>query len=83
MIDLKKFWHLNRKQITVTCTDGQVLTGKWIDWTSEQDNEPDPESITIAQADGFCTEIFVNEIESIQEARLVKRDKGDPEAPHK
>lgn len=68
MAEMLKYKDLLDKQVTVNCTDGQVLTGKWIDWTSEQDNEPDPESITIAQAGGFCTEIFVNEIESIREA---------------
>lgn len=69
MIDLRNFWHLNRKQITVTCTDGQVFTGKWVDWTSAQDNEPDPESITLAQADGFFIELFIHEIKDIQEVK--------------
>lgn len=68
MIDLRKYWHLNGEQVTVTCTDGKIFKGKWMNWTSAQDNEPDPESITIAQDDGFYTEIFVNEIKDIQKA---------------
>ena len=68
MIDLRDYENLLDAQVKVTCTDGQVFIGEWIDWTSAQDNEPDPESITIAQADGFYTEIFVNEIKDIQKA---------------
>lgn len=68
MAEMLKYKELLDKAVTVTCADGQVFTGKWIDWTSAQDNEPDPESITIAQADGFYTEIFANEIKSIQKA---------------
>lgn len=68
MIDLRDYANLLDEQIKVTCTDGQVLIGEWIDWTSALDNEPDPESITIAQDNGFYTEIFVNEIKAIQKA---------------
>lgn len=68
MIDLKKHWPLNGQEIAVTCTDGQVITGKWIDWTSEQDNEPDPESITVEKPWGEQIEIYVNEIKAIQKA---------------
>ena len=66
MIDLKKYWHLNNKQVTVVCIDGDSITGEWIDWTSEQDNEPDPESITVIRSDGAPIEIYINEIKEIQ-----------------
>lgn len=69
MIDLKKYEKLLDEQVKITCIDGQVITGEWIDWTSAQDNEPDPESITIAQADGFFIELFINEIKDIQKAK--------------
>lgn len=68
MIDLEKYWHLNGKQIKVTCTDGQIIYGKWIDWTSAQDNEPDPESITVLQVDEAPVEIYIDEIKDIQKA---------------
>ena len=68
MIDLKEYWPLNGKRIKVTCTDGQVITGEWIDWTSELDNEPDPESITVEKPWGEQIEIYICEIASIEKA---------------
>lgn len=67
MIDLKEYWHLNGRKVVVICTDGYEIIGSWIDWTSAVDNEPDPESITVRRADGAPVEIFVHEIESIQQ----------------
>ena len=58
------------KKINVVCTDGDVLTGVWIDHTSELDNEPDGESITIERADGALIEIYVAEIERIELAKI-------------
>lgn len=74
MSKISTYKELLNKRIKVTCIDGDVLTGEWIDWTSEWDNEPDPESITIYEdggkvfGDGGYVEIFVNEIESISAA---------------
>lgn len=68
MIDLGKYWNLNGKQTKVTCTDGQIICGKWIDWTSAQDNESDSESITVLQADETPVEIYIDEIKDIQKA---------------
>lgn len=68
MINLTKYEALLDTRVIVTHKEGQMFTGKWIDWTSAQDNEPDPESITIELDDGRLVEIFVSEIEKIQEA---------------
>ncbi len=68
MIDLRKYWHMNGKQIIVTCTDGQSISGLWMDWTSAQDNEPDPESITVKKPWGEQIEIYINEIKEIRKA---------------
>lgn len=68
MIDLKRYADLLDKKVKITCTDGDILLGVWIDWTSEMDNEPDPESMTILNDDGIQIEIFINEIKDIEEA---------------
>ena len=68
MSKISEHKELLNKRIKVTCTDGDVLTGEWIDWTSEWDNEPDPESICIRLDEGYAMEIFVNEIENISAA---------------
>lgn len=66
MIDLKKYWHLNGEQVRVTCADGQVIIGRWIDWTSAQDNDPNPESMTILRSDGAPIEIYIPEIRDVR-----------------
>ncbi|MEG1967220.1 MAG: hypothetical protein RR142_06060 [Clostridia bacterium] len=68
MIDLLKYENLLDEQIVVTCLDGKEVTGEWMDWTSAQDNEPDPESMTIRRADGAQIEIFIEEVKAIQKA---------------
>lgn len=68
MSKISTYKELLNKRIKVTCIDGDVLTGEWIDWTSERDNEPDPESIGIQLNEGYPIEIFVNEIEKIEAA---------------
>lgn len=68
MSKISAYKALLNKRIKVVCTDGEVLTGEWIDWTSEWDNDPDPESICIRLDDGNAMEIFVNEIKSISSA---------------
>jgi hypothetical protein len=54
------------KPIKVTCIDGDTLSGIWSNWTSEQDNEPDGESITIDLDDGCPVEIFIVDIDRIE-----------------
>ncbi|MCL2108144.1 MAG: hypothetical protein FWH20_02210 [Oscillospiraceae bacterium] len=51
--------------IKVTLDNGVIGKGRYIDWTSEFDNEPDPESITIVE-NGTQYEIFLDEIEKIE-----------------
>ena len=69
MIDIGKYTYLFDKQIKVTCTDGQIVTGEFRDWTSSQDNEPDPESITVSKPWGEQIEIYIDEIQSIEEVK--------------
>jgi hypothetical protein len=57
--------HIN-KPVRVVCTDGQSYDGIWIDHTSELDNEPDGESITLRTAVWPYFEIYVDEIERIE-----------------
>lgn len=68
MIDILKYEDLLDSRIKVTCTDGQVFVGTWIDWTSAQDNDPDPESITLELDDSAPIELYVSEIKQIQKA---------------
>ncbi|MGI6080827.1 MAG: hypothetical protein ACOYBV_07630 [Candidatus Avilachnospira sp.] len=65
MSKISAYKELLNKRIKVICTDGDVLTGEWIDWTSEWDNEPDPESITIHEDGGGYVEIYIDEIKDI------------------
>ena len=64
-MDMVKYVGLLDRQVTVICKDGIKVTGVWIDWTSEQDNEPDPESITLSCADSSLIEFYVCEIREI------------------
>ncbi len=67
MIDLREYSDLFGKRIKVRCISGNVVVGKWIDWTSAMDNEPDPESMTVLNDYGLQIEIFINRIISIEE----------------
>ena len=49
------------KRVRITLKDGKVFEGLAYDYTSELDNEPDPESISI---DGF--ELYDDEIKEIE-----------------
>ena len=51
----------NNKRVMIKCKDGEIFCGFAYDYTSANDNEPDPASITINHI-----EIFENEIESIE-----------------
>ncbi len=68
MINLIKYEFLLDEKIKVVCTDGQVIVGEWIDWTSALDNEPDPEAIIIKKRDGGLVMIYVPEIKDIKKA---------------
>lgn len=63
--DISAYAVLLDRQVRVICTDGDIVEGVWIDWTSEQDNEPDPESITIETPYGNLIEIYACEIKAI------------------
>jgi len=49
------------KQVRITLKDGQVFEGLAYDYTSELDNDPDPESISVG---GF--ELYSPEIDRIE-----------------
>lgn len=65
MLNLKNYSYLLDENIKIICNNRQTFIGKWIDWTSAQDNEPDPESITIEKPWGAQIEIFVRDIREI------------------
>jgi hypothetical protein len=54
------------KAIRVYCTDGDVCIGVWLYHTSDVDNEPDGESITLRTERAPYVEIYVEEIERIE-----------------
>ena len=54
------------KNVRVTMTDGEILEGKLTAYTSAEDNEPDPESITIEDAVGMLIELGADEIKSMR-----------------
>lgn len=56
-----KLYEVEGKNARIILDDGTVLEGFAYDYTSAQDNEPDPESITIGH-----TEIFAPEIVKIE-----------------
>lgn len=65
MINMQTYNDLIEENIKIICSDGQIISGVWIDSTSEADNEPDGESITIEKPTGELVEIFVSDIKSI------------------
>lgn len=60
-----KYIGLLDKRVKVICTDGSTVIGVWVYWTSELDNEPDGESITIQTDYGILIEIYVSDIKDI------------------
>ncbi len=58
-MNYSKFYHENAgKNVEVIMTDGVFFSGKLFGYISEEDNEPDPESIIVGN-----TELYTNEIE--------------------
>jgi hypothetical protein len=53
------------KVLKVTCKDGSIAEGVMIEWTTEQDNEPHGESITLRTSKSPFVEILTAEIKSI------------------
>jgi hypothetical protein len=51
--------------VKVTLADGKTFVGDYTNWTSEGDNEPDSESISIV-VEGITYEVFLPEIESVE-----------------
>lgn len=67
MINSVEYAHLLGKRIRVVCEDGSECVGIWCDWTSADDNEPDPESITLDERDwAAMIEIYVPDIVLIE-----------------
>jgi hypothetical protein len=54
------------KTLTVNCKNGQRVFGMLFDLTSEYDNEPDGESITLKTTEPSLIEIYTDDIESIE-----------------
>lgn len=50
------------KRVRVTCVDGDILVGRLTEWTTELDNDPEPESITLDD----WLEITLPEIEKVE-----------------
>ena len=58
------------KKLRITCTDGEIIYGTFATYTSEFENEPDGESITIdlAQNKEYISEpmeIYTEEIKNV------------------
>lgn len=71
MIDLLKYKNLLDEQVSVTCADGQVVSGLWIDWLTAEDageDERQEDSILIQAKSGALTEVYLSEIKTIQKA---------------
>jgi hypothetical protein len=56
------------KPMTANCKNGQRVFGTLFDWTSEHDNEPYGESITLKTIENALVEIYTDNIESIKVA---------------
>lgn len=54
-----------RKQVKVTCIDGQVVTGKFDDYQSDAESLDEPNSIGIYDGAGIIVDIPVDEVASI------------------
>ena len=65
MLNIKKYSQLQDKKTKIICNNRQTFIAKLIDSTTAQDNEPDPESITIEKPWGAQIEIFVRDISHI------------------
>ena len=67
MIQHREISHLFGKQVKVTCTDGYSEKGILTDYTTAKDNEPDPASVTVRLPSGMLSEIYMPDIQSIEE----------------
>lgn len=57
-----KFFRENAgKQVKIIMTDGEIFEGKLSCYISAEDNEPEPESISIGN-----TELYTNEIKNVE-----------------
>lgn len=65
MKDFSKYYD---QTVRLECNDGQIIKGALIEWTSELDNEPNPESVTLRAEDGALIEIYVSDIKSVKAA---------------
>ncbi|MEG2687205.1 MAG: hypothetical protein RR954_08860, partial [Christensenellaceae bacterium] len=70
MIDLLKYENLLDEQVSVACTDGQIVEGAWIDWLAAEDASEDArqeDSILVQAKSGAITEVYLSEIIEIQQ----------------
>ena len=66
MMNLAKIAKDNwNKHIQAIMTDGEVIVGKVVGYTSAEDNAPNPEGIIIEYVNGALVEIYLDEIKRI------------------
>ena len=70
MMNLAKIAKDNwNKHIQAIMTDGEVVGGKVIGYTSAEDNAPNPEGIIIEYGNGALVEIYLDEIKHIVDGK--------------
>lgn len=52
--------------VEVSLNDGRIFIGKYSDWTSDEDNDSQGESITV-EKDGVQYELFLTEIKFVNQ----------------
>lgn len=68
MLRVADIEHLLGKEVSIICTDGEVVRGRLYGMTSEADDPDEPESIDITGWKHSLTCIYMYEIASIEEA---------------
>lgn len=58
----KQYW---QKDVRITTSRGNAYVGQLIGYTSEEDNEPNSESIYISISSDIAIELFEHDIESV------------------
>ena len=54
-----------QRMVCVKISDGSLITGQLVSYTSAGDNDPDPESIIIRVSSGMLIELFDHEVENV------------------
>lgn len=68
MLRVADIEHLFGKEVKITCTDGEIVRGRFYGKTTEADDPDEPESIDITGWKHPITCIEMNEIANIEEA---------------